>query len=70
MELNDPVIALARAAIGRGDLLAAYDLVRTDGEPALTAERAYLAFRKRPGFTTQPGWRAPTTWTASRSAPA
>jgi adenylate cyclase len=43
MELNDPVIALARAAIGRGDLLAAYDLVRTDGEPALTAERAYLA---------------------------
>jgi hypothetical protein len=41
--LTDPVVAQARAAIARGDLLAAYDLVRPDREEWVTAERAYLA---------------------------
>lgn len=41
--MTDPVVAQARAAIARGDLLAAYDLVRADRAPALTRERAYLA---------------------------
>lgn len=41
--MADIAAGQARAAIARGDLLAAYDLVRPEGAASPSAERAYLA---------------------------